>query len=155
MSGRWVVVRTKPREEHIAVVHINRQHADTYLPRFLDAFKNPRLLFPSYLFVFSDALSLSWLDNTSGVSNILRMGQDIALCPDRIITRLREMEKEGFVQLAPAFTPGQPVVINSGPLHDVTGLYEGQSTQGRVNVLLNLLGRQTRVCLMSSMVDAA
>ena len=83
----WYAVQTKPRQEAVAELHLQRQHFETYLPKILvrkhrrDKWtKVVEPLFPRYLFVRldPDENSLSPVRSTKGVAGPVRFGRTAA-----------------------------------------------------------------------------
>lgn len=50
--------------------------------------------------------------------------------------------------------PGQPVIIEEGPFAGLKAAFERPMMNGRVAILLDLLGRSTRLVLSESMISA-
>jgi transcriptional antiterminator RfaH len=164
---RWYVVQTRPRAEGQAVAHLNRQGFATYLPRYLKRRRHARRvdtvatpLFPRYLFVSVDMQTQRWrsIRSTLGVSQLVCNGDSPAILDDRTVASLKQRENEcGFIQLdqRPRFQPGEQVRSLDGAFIGSLGLYEGMTDQGRITILLDLLGRKVRVMLDADFVAAA
>jgi transcriptional antiterminator RfaH len=113
-----------------------------------------RPLFPGYAFVL--IIAQWWAARWSpGVVRIILDGAVPAKVPDRIIAELRERERGGVVRLpeAPGLRAGDRVRVVRGPLVGFAGIYSDMSGRQRVEVLLTLLGGQTRVTLPKSDVE--
>ena len=163
----WYVVRTHPRAEVKARVHLGRQGFETYLPCYFKKRRHARRvetveapLFPSYLFVAIDREKQRWrcISSTVGVSHLLCNADEPAPVPDYVIDALRDREDEtGLIRLParPSFASGDKVRLLEGAFVDCVGLFEGMKDIERVSVLLDLLGRQVRVLLDASAVAAA
>jgi transcriptional antiterminator RfaH len=70
--------------------------------------------------------------------------------PEGVVERIRAREDErGYVVLRPEmdFRKGDPVTITEGALEGCAGLFECATDDERVIILLDLLGRQLRVCV--------
>ena len=167
IGHRWYVVRTQPRAESKARVHLGRQGFETYLPRYFKTRRHARRvetvqapLFPSYLFVAIDREKQRWrsISSTVGVSHLVCNGEEPAPVPDYVIDALRDREDEtGLIRLpvrAP-FESGDKVRLLDGAFVDCVGLFEGMKDIERVSVLLDLLGRKVRVLLDANAVAAA
>lgn len=163
---RWHVVQTQPRQERVAFAHLARQGFTPYLPllrktrrhaRRTDVVTQP--LFPGYLFAGFDPDAARWraVNGTTGCLRLICCGDRPAALPERVIEAIRAREDtEGFVTLnPPSFLPGMAVRIVEGPFADLTGLFEARTDQERVVLLLNLLGRPTRVTVPAFAVEAA
>jgi len=165
-TARWYAVNTQPRAEHKACFHLQRQGFDTYLPRYLKRRKHARRVdtvaapfFPRYLFVAIDMAAQRWrsINSTIGVSHIVCSGETPALVPDQIIGRLKQSEDErGFIEMAkPRFSRGDKVTVLDGAFADCIGIFEAETDERRVAVLLELLGRKVRVSLAAELIQAS
>lgn len=163
---RWYVVHTQPNGELRAVLNLQRQGFDTYLPRCLKERRHARKiervarpLFPRYLFVRLDLETDRWRSvyGTFGVSDFVSNGSGPVPVPEDIIEDIRAHEDgSGVVVLdLPAFKPGQKVEIAEGPMTMQTGVFQHMTENQRVVLLLNLLGRQVRVTMPRGAVAAA
>lgn len=156
---RWYAVRTKPRMELWARSNLRQRGLEVYLPQYRKRRRHARRtdvvnapLFPRYLFVQAalEHTGRRIIDNAPGVAGLVAFGGMPASVPETVIGEIREREDaEGFVRLLDAreIKPGDSVSLVGGPLGDIDGLLFGTAAQGRVVVLLNLLGRtvQTQV----------
>ena len=164
---RWYVAQTHPHAEGKASMHLHRQGFISYFPRYLKVRRHARRLekvaaplFPRYLFVSVECATQRWLsiDSTFGVVRLVRAGEWPAPVPQHVIEALKHREDaDGFVQLAPRprFAPGDKVRVSSGAFCDCVGLFQGMTSQERVTILLELLGRKARVALDTDIIEAA
>ena len=86
--------------------------------------------------------------STLGVSNLVRFGYDYATVTDEIIEGLRRRAdpQTGLHRLEqPAFRRGGTVRILEGPFERLEGLFECYEGEERALILLEVLGRATRV----------
>jgi transcriptional antiterminator RfaH len=113
------------------------------------------LLFVSYVFV---AIELQWHRArwAPGVVRLVMDGLQPARVPDQVITELRRRERKGAIELPKprGLQAGDQVKILRGPFGGHLGLYAGMKPRERIDVLLQLLGAQTRVTLSKSDVEA-
>ena len=153
----WFAVHTHPQGEIKAAHHLERQGFEVYLPRYMKKRSHarridwvPSPLFPRYLFVGMDLGKERWLavSSTVGVSHLVCFGTRPIPVPSEIIEMLRGNEDHkgifSFRQKAP-FTLGDKVEIMSGAFSEAVGIFENLDAQGRVTLLLNIMGRQTKV----------
>ena len=107
-------------------------------------------LFPGYLFCRLDmALSGKAARYSPGVKDFLTFGNRLADVSEEIIRALRERCPNGVAEIDPVGAkPGDMVRINEGPFSGLEAIFE-QKLKGseRVAVLLDILGRQTRIVL--------
>lgn len=138
-----------------------------FLPQYLKRRKHarrvdvvPAPLFPRYLFVSMDAAVQRWrsIDGTRGVQQLVSQGErplpiDAAIVEELMARR----DLAGFIPLArnSDLRPGDRVQIAGGGVFDAAiGLFEGFADRDRVVVLLELLGRKSRVVLERARVEA-
>lgn len=148
----WYALYTKPNAEaQVARTLIERGLA-VFLP-LLPARPGGRIrpLFPAYLFVRCDlnALGIASLQWIPGLRRILSFGGQPAAVPDEAIQviedGLREIEAAGGV-LKHRFQPGDAVVIDSGPLAGLRGIFQGpMGPAERVRILVRFLGETNRM----------
>jgi transcriptional antiterminator RfaH len=163
--AHWFLILTKPANEHVAQVNLERQGYRVYYPRLL----RPSLyrgrwierivsLFPRYLFVQLDAAarSLAPVRSTLGVANIVRFGADAAVVPATVVDGLiRCADPEtGLHRLKnpPSFEPGAPVRVIAGAFEGLQGIFERDVGSERVVILLKLLGQDAAVRVPSRFV---
>lgn len=155
-TTQWVVAQTKPQQERWAAENVHRQGYEFYLPLTL-AKAAPRkppapvCLFPRYLFVRTDGAWRSLL-STYGLTGVIMTGEKPSVLPEKVVESLKAREGgDGLVYLPNSptsrFKPGERVRVNEGALIGYTGLCAGMSTQKRCEVLLDFLGRKTRVLI--------
>jgi len=156
-----VVVRTKPQRELYAADNLARQGYEYYLPRILVHQVNmhriiPQPLFPCYIFVHVVDRWRSLL-STYGVLSLVTHGSSPAIIPDTEIQKLKQREDDnGFVLLeeAPAgFRPGDTVRVKEGLHAGTKGIYDGVSARDRVRVLMDYLGRKTKVLISEEALE--
>jgi len=165
MTG-WFVAYTQPRGELVAVDNLRRQGFDVYLPVFRKRRSHARRtdyvsapLFPRYVFVALDPQAGEWrsVNSTRGVAHLVANGDRPLPMADAVMRAIRAREDDqGMVVMdaAPSFAPGQTLAIDSGPLAGTVGLFDSQSDQSRVTVLVHLLGRDMRLSLARDQVTA-
>jgi len=112
-------------------------------------------LFPGYVFCRLDmVLSGKAARYSPGVKDFLTFGSRLAEVGEDIIRALRERCPDGVAQIDPVKAkPGDTVRINEGPFSGLEAIFE-QKLKGaeRVAVLLDILGRQTRIVLPSETI---
>jgi transcriptional antiterminator RfaH len=154
----WFVVHTKPRQESVAQVQLERQGYPVYLPRLsLPKLRRSRWsdaiepLFPRYLFVGLELgeQALAPIRSTRGVSSVLKFGDRYAEVPPTLIEALRSRADEaGLHVLADSgMRRGDRLHIIAGPFEGFEAVFESESGAERAKVLLDVLGRSTTVTL--------
>jgi transcriptional antiterminator RfaH len=106
-------------------------------------------MFPRYLLLrpANPGQSLSTVRSTRGVAGLVRFGVEPGTLSDSAVQGIRSVEQaRAQLDLAEltALRPGQGVVFVEGAFQGLAGLVTAVSAR-RVSVLLELLGRTTRV----------
>jgi transcriptional antiterminator RfaH len=156
----WACAQLEANRERLALHCLGLGGFEVYLPRVRLRKLNrvsalsPRTapLFAGYAFVL---IELQWHAArwSPGVLRLVLDGDRPARLPDKVITELKERERNGLVELPPppGFRRGDKVRIVRGPLSGLEGLVEGLGPQQRIEILLGALGR---VALSKSDVEA-
>lgn len=166
-TDRWYVVHTQPHGESRALANLLRQGFKAYLPRYrgrrshagrVDSVAKP--LFPRYLFVAMDITRERWraIHSTFGVSHLVSSGDAPTPVPPGVVEAIRVHEDaDGWILLGTprSIAVGEPVRVLDGAFADQVGLFAAMSDDQRIDVLLDLLGRQVRVTLPARSVVAA
>jgi transcriptional antiterminator RfaH len=157
----WNVLHTNANHENQVAKFLALHDIEVYVPRFPAAAGTrsgsvrdlrPRLVFPGYLFLKLPIGFTRWdvIQWAPGVRRVLSDGGSPSGVPDAVVDRLR-LRLAQATRRRPAFTRGQPVVIERGPLAMVDAIFDRElNTSERVQVLVQLLGRP-----MTVVVDAA
>jgi len=153
----WFAVYTKPRQEQIALENLQRQSFDCFLPMAINPYQRRSQrklriepLFPRYLFLnaIADQQSLGPVKSTRGVSTLVRFGTELARLPETIIRAIHSRcdAETGLVRLDPVpVEPGDRVRVFDGPLAGANGLFQECSGEKRALLLIEFMGRETRV----------
>ncbi len=159
----WYVVHTKSRQETSARDHLERQSFHTHLP-LVQAPRHRRgrwqsltePLFPGYLFINLDIESQNVVPirSTRGVIGLVRFGNQLCPAPNGLVEELISSQPEADrpLDFAQLFRPGGEVEIVDGPLVGLKAIVEANSNQDRVHILLDLLGKSSRVTLPSNQI---
>lgn len=154
----WYAVFTRPRQEKTALAHLQRQGFECFLPMADNPYQRQNKshkhlvepLFPRYLFLKAIAAiqNLAPVRSTRGVISMVRFGTELAVVPDAVINAIKNrMETtSGLIRIAPApVNTGDKVRVFDGPLAGVSGIVEEWNSENRALILMELLGRSTRV----------
>jgi transcriptional antiterminator RfaH len=157
---RWFVAFTQSRRELLAIENLNRQGWRTFLPFHVATRRHARRfwtvrapVFPRYVFV---ALDLEWdrwrsVNGTFGVQRLVMAGDWPIPAPVGVVeTLMQSVDRQGNLEFTPALKPGSRVRLVSGPFAEAFGVLDALDASGRVEVLLEMLGRSIRL-----KVDAA
>ena len=145
---KWYLIKTKPRQETIAIANLEIQNYRVYCPFALINNKN-QFLFPGYLFVHLDNESQDWspIRSTKGVLNFVRFGTNFAKIPDKVIDLIIQNEKNttNIIMNINNFKKGDKVQINDGVFKSCIAIFQSIKSDERVFILLNLLGKEQTI----------
>lgn len=161
---QWYVVQSKPQQTDRVAVQLEELLAiEVYNPKIeVRAVRGTRKLtqikplFPNYLFARLD-LPAEWktITFTRGVARLLGGWEDPRSVDEAVIAAIRAQErrKDRLISYY-RFKPRESVVVRSGPLKDVHGIFERYVDEGgRVRILLSLIGFAAAVELESEQVS--
>lgn len=149
-NPRWFVAQTHPHREASACAQLQAQAFEAFLPYMTKTVRHARQLrtvraplFPSYVFVSLDLDRDAWrsVNGTFGVSRMVMAGDRPAPAPVGIIEALKALVNErGCVEFSAGLRPGQRIEIVAGPFAEAIGQIEREDANGRVRVLLDIMG---------------
>lgn len=157
----WFVVQLKPNAEAIAKRNLLRQGMQIFAPfeevtsrKARKLIQTCKALFPGYLFVSFDQDAVRWrtVNSTLGISRLVSFADDRpAQVPLGLISSLmRRCDPSGKL-LPPRFLHGGDVIrVTNGPFADFIGTVEQMAPDQRIWVLLDILGKNTRVAIRSA-----
>lgn len=162
--ARWYAVHTKPRQEHTALTHLERQGFTCYLPLICERRQVRRqtqwvssAFFPRYLFARLDLArqNTAPIRSTQGVVGLVRFGLEPAALPDGFVDRLRlECGAGGMTQVV-EWQTGQALEVTAGPFTGLRAVFAARDGEARVIVLMDLLGATQRVTLHEHQLQRA
>jgi transcriptional antiterminator RfaH len=160
---RWYTIQTKPRKETVVEKRLLDLNVEVFLPwlrcrRRIGSRYHWTLapLFPSYLFCRLDLiLSGKAARYSPGVRDFVKFGNRIAEVGEEVIEALLDRCPDGVAEVKPlSYGAGEPVKIREGPFAGFQAIFEREMTGSeRVAILLELLGRQTRLVLSKELID--
>ena len=144
----WYLIKTKPRQENVAIKNLENQEYSTYCPT-VKIKNNNVVLFPGYIFIYLDKKQENWLPirSTKGVLNFVRFGLNYAQVPDNVIEFLianQHINKEKLINLN-KFKPGEKVQITDGVFKNCVAIFKSFKSEERLILLMNLLGQQQTI----------
>jgi transcription elongation factor/antiterminator RfaH len=164
-NQRWFLAHTLPRRELQAELHLGAQGFRTYLPQFLKTVRHARQLktvrapvFPRYLFIILDLGRDRWLSvrSTVGVSDLFVCdGRPIPVPVGIVEALIERTDERNLTHLDAELAKGQSVRMLRGPFTDMVGTLERLDENGRVRVLLDMMGSQIPVVLHRSVLSPA
>lgn len=161
MFAPWYLVYTKPRKEDMVSDSLRKINIEVYNPKFVKRHsvngvqkEHVSPLFPCYIFVKLDIRHYARLIRyTRGVKKIVDFDGSPSPVPEDIISMIQSREKEGLVEVMPAFKEGDMVVIKDGHFKDFIGVFQKElSDSERVIILLSTLSSK-RIVLNKSLIE--
>lgn len=154
-TRHWHLLMTKPRDDARAEQHLLNQDYEIFRPLL----KRLRLrrgrqtavvesLFPRYIFIRLDEAVSNWakLHSTRGVAGLVRFSELPARVPEDLVSALMSRaDGDGIIddtlQAPSLFQPGEEVTITGGSFRGLQAIVKAQSSEERVVILLDMLGK--------------
>lgn len=157
-AQHWFVVQLKPNAAAIAQRNLLRQGIGIFAPfEEVTSRKAGKLiqvrkaLFPGYLFVSFEPQAVRWraINSTLGVNRLVSFSEhQPAVVPLGLISSLMSRcDPEGKLLAPPSLESGDAIRVTNGPFADFTGTVEQLAPEQRVWILLDILGKRTRVVI--------
>jgi len=151
----WYLIKTKPRQENVAIKNLENQEYYTFCPT-VKIKNNNVVLFPGYIFIHLDKKQENWspIRSTKGVLNFVRFGLNFAQVPDTVIEFLKAnqlINKKKLTNLN-KFKLGEKVQITDGVFKNCVAIFKSSKPQERVLVLMNILGQQQSITIKQESV---
>lgn len=152
----WFVAQLKPNGFVTAKLNLQKQGYETFMPMRQVEVRHARKvktvarpLFPGYIFVSFDFETTQWrgINSTYGVSSLIMGGANSPqVVPSDLMQALKAHCGDGDLVVPPeTLAPGNVVKVVNGPFKDIFATVEALSNSDRIAVLLDLMGRATRV----------
>ena len=155
--NKWYVINTRANNEIVVMKRLKSQNYNVFCPRYPSVVKHARQFkktikpfFPCYLFVCLDIQKQPWMgiNHTVGVKKILNNGSFPIAISDSIVNELINIQNDqGLIESVKfnTYKVGQKIIINDGAFKGLKGIFKGLTAGQRVEVLLNMLGRNLTV----------
>jgi transcriptional antiterminator RfaH len=153
----WRLVQVRPNADRMAIRNLERQGFCTFQPlelittiragRFLSRLRS---FFPGYMFAGYAGAGAPWsvINSTYGVVRLVKFGDRPTAVPDRLVAELQAAcDGQGVISLASRVVAGANVEVTSGSLAGFIGEVERLTPDRRALVLIEFLGKHTRVSL--------
>jgi transcription antitermination factor NusG len=164
----WHVLHVAPHCETQLCRFLGTHGVDAYAPQFplpprtrpgsVRALRN-HFVFPSYVFFRVPTSFEAWdrIRWAPGVRRVLQEDGSAACLTDEVVDHIRRRLSERSLRAhRPHFAPGQPVVIQSGPMRMVDAIFSAElDAPERVRILVQLLGRSVAVEVDPAILRAA
>ena len=145
---KWYLIKTKPRQEKIAILNLENQNYHAYCPWALINNKYV-VLFPGYIFIQLDENVQNWspIRSTKGVSNFVRFGLSFAKIPNSVIDfiKFNELNTADRIKNLNEFKPGDKVQITEGIFKNCIAIFKSFKSDERVMLLMSLMGQQQTI----------
>ena len=163
MSKEWFILQFKSNSHHLAAKNLNRQGFETFLPlhdttsRKLSRFINTsKPLFPGYMFIKFDRAESQWhkINNTYGVSRLITFNSLLKSIPTKFVDSLmKRYDSSGKLIPIQKLKEGDRVKILKGPFADFIASVENYESEQRIWVLMDLMGRTTKIQIPSEALN--
>lgn len=149
----WYALHTKPHAERQVSTALTARGFETYLPtvrvwRARRRQVEEEAFFACYSFVRVSLaeVGLSAITWVPGLRSVVSSeGRPLPVSP-AVIQAIQRHLNHAPVQGSRRIEPGDSVTITEGPMRDLEGVFQGHlSSMERAQVLINVLGRLTRV----------
>jgi transcription antitermination factor NusG len=159
---RWYVARTLAQRELHASRQLINQGFRPFVPLYWKNRRHARktetvlaALFPRYIFVILDRTKDRWrsINGTLGVDRLLIYDGEPQPVPHGVVERLiSAADPDGSIHFHFDLKEGEIIRVTAGPFVDLVGQLERLDDNGRVKVLLDLMGGKVRVALPQTLV---
>ena len=146
--NKWYLIKTKPRQENIAVANLENQNYHVYCPC---AKINNKIvvLFPGYLFIYLDETLENWtpIRSTKGVLNFVRFGLNYAKISNKIIDFIKTNELNTAIKAKNItdFKFGDSIQITEGVFKNCVAIFKSLKSDERVILLMTIMGQQQTI----------
>ena len=162
LDERWYVVRTQAQRELYASKQLVNQGFRVFVPRYWKNRRHARkaeavlaALFPRYIFVRLDRTKDRWrsINGTFGVDRLLTHDGEPQAVPRGVVESfIRATAPDGGIRFHFDLKEGQNIRITAGPFAELVGQLERLDENGRVRILLDLMGGKVRVGLPQTLL---
>jgi transcriptional antiterminator RfaH len=164
MMPAWYCARTKPKHEHIATANLRRHLA---LPVFFPKIRLEKPtrrglirviepLFPCYVFLHCVVEEqVNEIQHVSGISRLVQFGHKYPQIADAIIEELQAcFGLDDLIDVERRLAPGDEVTVAGGAFAGMSAqVLKCLPAKKRVQILLDILGRPTKVEVGSEVVS--
>ena len=155
MSKEWFILQFKANSHNRAIKNLNRQGYETFLPTYNNtSLKKSRFadttqpLFPGYMFIKFDRTKSKWheINNTYGVLRLITFNSILKSIPNSLVDQLIvRCDQSGELLPVKNLQKGDQIKILNGPFTDFIASVETLETDHRIWVLMDLMGRKTKI----------
>lgn len=161
---RWYVIKTQPKQETRAECNLRAWGINTFYPKISERCTSPftglvsyviKPLFSRYIFAQFDVNSTyRRVCFTRGVHSVMNFGNGPVSVDDEIIKLIQSrVGQDGLVKLDNELNQGDQVMIVSGPLRHMVGVFQhGIKGTDRIAILLTAITYQGSVIIEKDLV---
>lgn len=161
----WFLAQTRPNADQMAKRNLQRQGFATFQPMEMRSIvrrgrllKQLRPFFSGYLFVShpSDAPPWSLVNSTYGISRLVKFGDQLIPVPVSVMADLfTACQENAIISREQGPDVGDRIEVLHGPLASFVGKLERLSPDERAVILLDIIGKQTRVVVTQAYLRSA
>lgn len=153
----WFAAQAKPNAARLAARNLTAQGFEVLMPmerytqrsgsRFIQAL---RPYFAGYFFVGAAASSSPWraIKSTHGVAGLVSFGGRPAHVDVKLVEAIKSRcDDGGVVEMRASHQAGDALRVAEGPFAGLVGQFEGMRPDERAWLLLDVMGKATRVSL--------
>jgi len=160
----WYVIKTQPKQEVRAECNLKAWNINTFHPKISERSPSPftgvvsyviKPLFSRYIFAqFDFNTTYRRVCFTRGVHSVVSFGSGPVSVDDAIIKLIQSrVAEDGLVKLDDELNQGDQVMIESGPLKHMVGVFQHDiKGTDRVAILLSAISYQGRVIIEKDQV---
>ena len=153
----WYLIKTKSRQEKIAIQNLENQGYKVFCP-IVKINNKLVILFPGYLFVQLNDKTQNYspINSTKGVSYFVKFGLNFAKVPSNVIEFIKtnqHITTEKLINLN-KFKPGDKIQIIDGAFKNWVAIFKCYRPDERVILLMDLLGHEQSFSLNKESVIA-
>jgi transcriptional antiterminator RfaH len=155
MAKEWFILQFKPNSHNQATKNLTQQGFKTFLPLHdITSRKASRFvtttqpLFPGYMFITFDRAESKWhkINNTYGVSRLVTFNSILKPIPTTFVKNLmKRYDPSGKLLPIKKLEKGDQVKVLKGPFSNFIATVETYETDQRIWILLELMGRKTKI----------
>jgi transcriptional antiterminator RfaH len=155
----WFLIQFKPKSHFIAQHNLKRQGFETFLPLEKLINKNKKYLyplFPSYMFVNIPNACNSWrkINSTIGVLKLVSFGTLPKPINSNLVSDImNQCDTSGVLLPNKKFKTGDTIKVVNSPFVDFFATIESIDSNKRVWVLIEIMGRYSRINLSQENVQ--
>jgi len=159
----WYILQYKPNSHIISQQNLKRQGFNTFLPhevvtkrKFSKTSKQLKPLFPGYMFVEFSKQDLSWtkINSTIGVSKLLITNRELISVNENLMQELiQRCDNLGKLLPPRDLQKGDEVKVVNSPFTKFITKIEQIDSKNRIWVLMDIMGRKSRIQLMPEQIQ--